>query len=225
MSPPGPVPPSATGVPGPPYDPEALFPVLTAIVGEHGTVPPPKVLTDEQDVDGHGHDPCGLLLAETRPGDPFAPPTPVFTGLVEVNPTGAFQGVERPTTVIEVEVTGFADERTVDEIVARADRARCAVDFSVNYTPMPARRGIGTTRLDGVRARLSTATVRRVPADRNISLVPGEARLVFGHGPLMISVDVLTFRPGDTGRESTRLARETAFELATRLIRAVGGGD
>ncbi|MEE6263465.1 hypothetical protein [Plantactinospora sonchi] len=230
-SPPGSVPPSpgsvtpSPRVPGPPYDPEALFPVLTAIAGEHGTVPPPEVMTDEQELDGHGHNPCGLLTAEERPGEPFAPPTPVFTGLIEVNPTGAFQGVDGPTTVVEIEVTGFASDGIVEEVMERAGRARCATDFTVTYTPMPARRAVGTVRLGEVQARLSTGTVRRVPADQNISLVPGEARLVFAHGPLLISVDVLTFRPDSTGPKVTGLARKTAVDLATELLRAVGGGD
>ena len=76
-----------------------------------------------------------------------------------------------------------------------------------------------------IAARLTTATVSRVNPEsaEGMPFLPGNARLIFAHGSLLISVEALTFWPPklNTATEVTAIAQEKATSLATAIVTTV----
>lgn len=79
--------------------------------------------------------------------------------------------------------------------------------------------------LDSTSARLTTATVKRVnpEIDAGIDYLPGDARLVFAHGSLLISIEALALRPRkpNSASEITAMAQEKATMLAAAIVKAL----
>ncbi|WP_159079584.1 hypothetical protein [Plantactinospora sp. BC1] len=206
--------------PGPPYQPEAVLAALATTVRSRGTVPPPSLLAEDE-LASVQITPCRLFTAEARPGESFTPPLPIFAGLVEVNPIASFTSVERATTIMEVTVTGFASAAAAERVADRARSARCTPGFTLSYTTTDARRATDVIRIGASRARLTTGTALGPHPEQGFGFVPGEARLLLAHGPLLLTVGVLRLWQGSTGPEVTAMARRTAIEVATAALRAL----
>ncbi|MGX7675751.1 hypothetical protein [Plantactinospora sp. DSM 117369] len=212
------VPPSVA--PGPPFQPEAVLAALATAVQPRGSVPPPELLAEEE-LGSVEITPCRLFTAEARPGESFTPPEPIFAGSLEVNPTASFAGVEQPTTVMEVTVTGFASAATAERVAAQARSVRCTPEFVLSYTTTEARRAATVVRVGARPARLTTGTVPGPHPGQQLGFMPGEAHLLLAHGPLLLTVGVLKLGPGSSGPAVTALARQTAFEVTTAALGAL----
>ncbi|MEH0931109.1 hypothetical protein [Micromonospora sp. CPCC 205558] len=79
--------------------------------------------------------------------------------------------------------------------------------------------------IDSTSARLTTATVKRVnpEIDAGVDYLPGDARLVFAHGSLLISIEALTLWPRkqNSASEITAMAQEKATMLAEAIVKTL----
>ena len=74
-------------------------------------------------------------------------------------------------------------------------------------------------------ARLTTATVKRVNAgiEASVDYLPGDAKLAFAHGPLLISIEAVAIRSRmpNSATDITAAAEEKASKTATALVKAL----
>jgi hypothetical protein len=225
---PAPVPPP---LPQPPASPAPPDPAATTMEAVHaaaghvwpGAVRPPR-LTPDDELDGLSFEPCDLLIDDTDPpGRNSIFVAADWAGLVQMNPTDRFSDVNGPTTIADIRVAALADKPAAAAATKRAINAQCAPDFEVNFQPAPGRRAGSTVKIGAVDARLVTGTARAAGAGRDAGRPPGEARLTFARGPVVVSIAVVKLHFDGTGEEVTRQARTDAVKLAAEIARALPG--
>jgi hypothetical protein len=217
--PPPPPPPSVNPAPPAlPNDPQALMAAIRGLVEQAGVGD--DIRQGEIETGETQYTPCDLLVAESgaalRLGAEWA------AGL-EVNPVPSFQNIERPTTLLDVRVVRLPDASAAVAAATKVRTARCpSGEFRLTIGQASARWGARTVTIDSTSARLTTATVERVDPETEggMTHLPGDARLVFAHGPLLISVEALTLWPRrlNSAAEITDMAQEKATTLATAIL-------
>ncbi|WP_416901273.1 hypothetical protein [Micromonospora echinospora] len=176
---------------------------------------------------GEVSEPCDLLIAgsDRANGDAWDFDHVWAAGL-EVNPVSSFVNLERPTTLLDVTVIGLPDASAAGAAVRAAQTARCPQEeFRLDIGMATAQWSARTVTVESTSAQLTTATVSRVDpeAASGMRFLPGDARLIFAHGQLLISIEALTFWPRKltTGAEVTAMAQEKATSLATAIVKTL----
>ncbi|MGY4909090.1 hypothetical protein [Micromonospora aurantiaca (nom. illeg.)] len=176
---------------------------------------------------GEPYDPCDLLIADPDRSDGGGLEFDQVWGAgLEVNPVGTFVDVQPPTTLLNVTVIGLRDASAAAAAARTARTARCpSRDFRLTIGMATARWGTRSMTIGSTNARLTTATVSRVNPEsaEGMPFLPGNARLIFAHGSLLISVEALAFWPPklSTASEVTAIAQEKATSLATAIVKTV----
>jgi hypothetical protein len=217
--PPPPPPPSVNPAPSVlPDDPQALMAALGGLVERAGVGD--DVRQGEIETGETRYAPCDLLVAEPRAALRLGAE---WAAGLEVNPVPSFQNIERPTTLLDVRVVRLPDASAAVAAATEVRAARCpSGEFRLTIGQASARWGARTVTIDSTSTRLTTATVERVDPETEggMTLLPGDARLVFAHGPLLVSVEALTLWPRklNTAAEITAMAQEKATILATAIM-------
>lgn len=176
---------------------------------------------------GEPYEPCDLLIADPdRSNEGGLEFDQVWGAGLEVNPVGIFVDVQPPTTLLNVTVIRLRDAPAAAAAARTARTARCpSKDFPLNIGMATARWGARTMPIGSTSARLTTATVSRVNPEsaEGMPFLPGNARLIFAHGSLLISIEALAFWPPklSTASEVTAIAQEKATSLATAIVKTV----
>jgi hypothetical protein len=188
-----------------------------------GLVQAPQ-LTPDDELDGLSFEPCDLLIDDTDPPSRNSIPVSAnWAGLVQMNPTDRFSDVNGPTTIADIWVAALADRPAAAAATKRAITAKCAPDFEVNFQPAPGLRAGAKVKIGAADARLVTGTARDAGASHDSGRPPGEARLTFARGPVLVSIAVVKLDFDGTGEEVTRQARTDAVKLAGEVARALPG--
>ncbi|MEV4717238.1 hypothetical protein AB0J94_08570 [Micromonospora noduli] len=173
------------------------------------------------------YEPCDLLTADPdRAKGAGLQLDAVWAAGLEVNPVPSFQNIQTPMTLLDVRVVHLSDASAAVAAETRARTARCpSDDFHLNIGQATARWGSRAVTIDSTSARLTTATVKRVnpEIDAGVNYLPGDARLVFAHGPLLISIEALTLWPRkqNSAAEITAAAQEKAMTLAAAIVKTL----
>lgn len=195
IPPPPPPPPSVNPAPSaPPNEPEALMAAIRGLVKEAGVGDDIR----EREIEvGDWYGACDLLIADrdqqTVGGVEF---DQVWGAGLEVSPVSSFANIQGPTTLLDVTVIGLPDASAAVAAAHAARTARCPRDaFRLTIGMATAQWGARTVTIESTSARLITATVSRVDPQTagGLTLLPGDARLIFAHGQLLISIEALTF--------------------------------
>ncbi|MFC0506737.1 hypothetical protein [Micromonospora costi] len=225
---PAPPPPAVTASPASPYEPEAFLAIARAAVDEAGVGD--DVAQSDVESGEVSYRPCELFVTDPRSGDPEVSVDAVWAGQIEVNAVPSFQAVARPTTVVTVEVARLTDAATAGAAADRLRAARCpGGDFRLRMGLATARQAAATVTVGATGARVTTATVRRVDpeSEAGMTYLPGDARLFFAYGPLLVSVEALALWPrhGNTAAEITAMAQEKATTVAAAIVARLPPGD
>lgn len=168
--------------------------------------------------------PCDLLVAEpSRSEGSGLPLDAVWAAGLEVDPVASFQSVQGPKTVLDVRVVRLSDGSAAAAAAAGVRTARCPNgEFPLNIGLATARRGSRTVTVGATTARLTTATVLRVnpEVEAGVAYLPGDARLIFAHGPLLISIEALALRSrtSNSAAQITAAAAEKAMTVAAAIV-------
>ncbi|HEX5598804.1 MAG TPA: hypothetical protein VFX61_22705 [Micromonosporaceae bacterium] len=223
---PPPPPPSASPAPlTPPYEPEALMAAVSAAVKRvdgDADIRPGEIDTSEG---WTGISPCDLTIA-----DPVWDRTLDFEGIwasgIEVNPVPSFYDVQQPTIFLDIRVIHLPDPRAADSAARQVAATKCPTDdFHLKIGLATARRAQRTVRLESTSAQVTSATVQRLnpESEHVVTYLPGEVRLTFAHGPLLISVDALALQPrrAHTPAEVTAIAQKRAIAVGVEILQAL----
>lgn len=220
---PPPLPPPSPN-PAPVDTPEAVLAVVHATAERvwPGYIVRPAELTPDGELNGLSFEPCDLLIDDTVPPNGKSVPVAAnWAGLIQMNPTDRFSLVDGPTTIADIRVAALAAAPAAAAAAKRAIDAKCAPDFEVNFRPSPGRRAGSTVKIGAADARLTTGTARAVGASRDAGTPPGEVRLIFARGPVVVSISVVKLGFDGTGEEITRQARTDAVKLAGGIALAL----
>ncbi|WP_444950548.1 hypothetical protein [Micromonospora ureilytica] len=208
-----------------PNEPQALMATIRGLVEQTGVGD--DIRQGEIEAGEAWYEPCDLLIADPdRAKDAGLQLDAVWAAGLEVNPVPSFQNIQPPMTLLNVRVFHLPDASAAVAGATRARAARCPSDeFRLNIGQATARWGSRAVTIASTSARLTTATVKRVdPAiDAGVNYLPGDARLVFAHGPLLISIEVLTLWPRmqNSAAEITAAAQAKAMSLATAIVKTL----
>jgi hypothetical protein len=173
------------------------------------------------------YEPCDLLVTgPQRAKGSGMHLDAVWAAGLEVNAVPSFQNIRPPMTLLDVRVVHLPDAAAATAAATRARTARCPSDeFRLNIGQASARWGSRTVTIDSTSARLTTATVKRVnpEIEAGVTYLPGDARLVFAHGALLISTEALALWPRkqSSAAEITAMAQEKATTLAAAVVRTL----
>lgn len=224
-APPPPPPPSVNPAPSAsPNEPEALMATIRGLVKQAGVGDDIR----EREIEaGEWYGPCDLLIADPdRSKVGGLELDQVWGAGLEVNPVGIFIDVQPPMTLLDVTVVGLPDAPAAVAAARAVHTARCPKQaFRLNIGMATARWRARTMTIESTSARLTTATVSRVDPETaaGMPFLPGDARLIFAHGRLLISIEALTFWPPkvNTATEVTAMAQEKAASLATAIVKTL----
>ncbi|MFG2053831.1 hypothetical protein ACGFI9_07330 [Micromonospora sp. NPDC048930] len=223
-APPPPPPPVNPAPSAPANEPEALMAALRGLVEQAGVGDDIR----EREIEaGDAYEPCDLLIADpdqVKGGGLEI--DQVWGAGLEVNPVSSFTDIQRPTTLLDVTVIGLPDAAAAVAAARAARTAPCPREaFRLNIGMATARWDARTVTIESTSARLTTATVSRVDPETagGMTFLPGDARLIFAHGRLLISIEALTFRPRklNTAAEVTAMAQGTVTSLATAIVKTL----
>ncbi|MER7335474.1 MULTISPECIES: hypothetical protein [unclassified Micromonospora] len=224
--PPPPPPPSVSPASSAlPREPQAVMATVRGLVERAGVgddIRPGEIETGEV-----RYEPCDLLVAESNRAEGSGLRLDaVWSAGLEINPMPSFQNVQSPTTLLDVRVVRLPDASAAVAAATKVHAARCPSDkFRLTIGQASARRGARAVTVDSTSARLTTATVERVDPEieAGVAYLPGDARLIFAHGPLLISVEALTLWPRklNSPAEITAMAQEKATALAAEIVRSL----
>ncbi|SIM85003.1 hypothetical protein SAMN04489832_2487 [Micromonospora cremea] len=177
---------------------------------------------------GEAHfEPCDLLITDpNRAMGVGLDLDAVWAAGLEVNPVPSFQNIQPPMTLMDVRVVHLSEDSAAADAANQVRTAKCPSDeFRLNIGQATARWGARTVAVGPTSARLTSATVKRVnpEIEAGVAYLPGDARLVFAHGPLLISIEALTLWPRklNSAAEITAAAQEKAMTLAAAIVRAL----
>ncbi|MEU4773460.1 hypothetical protein [Micromonospora sp. NPDC023644] len=221
-----PPPPSVNPVPSAlPDDPQALMTTIRGLAEQAGVGD--DIRQGEIETGEARYEPCDLLIAEpNRAQGGGLPLDAVWAASLEVNPMSSFGSIGRPTTVLDVRVARLPDAAAAGAAATTVRTARCpGGEFRLVIGQASARWAARTVPIGSTSARLTTATVDRVDPgiEAGMTYLPGDARLIFAHGPLLISVEALTLWPRklSSAAEITAMAKEEATTLAAAIVRTL----
>ncbi|MCX5117884.1 hypothetical protein OG992_11885 [Micromonospora sp. NBC_00362] len=208
-----------------PNEPQALMATIGGLVKQTGVGD--DIRQGEIETGEAWYEPCDLLIADPdRAKNTGLQLDAVWSAGLEVNPVPSFQNIQPPMTLLNVRVFHLPDASAAVAGATRARAARCpSEEFRLNIGQATARWGSGAVTIASTSARLTTATVERVdPAiDAGVDYLPGDARLVFAHGPLLISIEALALWPRqqNSAAEITAAAQEKAMSLAAAVVKTL----
>ena len=223
--PPPPPPPSVNHAPSAsPNEPKALMATIRGLVEQAGVGDDIR----EREIEaGDWYGPCDLFIADPdRSNGGGLEFDQVWGAGLEVNPVGIFTAVQPPMTLLDVTVIGLPDAPAAVAAARAVHTARCPKQaFRLNIGMATARWRARTMTIESTSARLTTATVSRVDPESadGMPFLPGDARLIFAHGRLLISIEALTFWPPkvNTATEVTAMAQEKVASLATAIVKTL----
>lgn len=167
--------------------------------------------------------PCDLLIA-----DPVArlPLDAEWAAWIEVNAVLSFTIVTGPTTTLDIRVVRLPDVAAAATAAAKVRATRCpSGEFRLKNGRASAVRSTRTVRIGSTSARLTTARVKQVDpeSEAGMTYLPGDARVIFTHGPLLISIEALTLWPRELNSpaEITAMAHDKATALATAIVKTL----
>lgn len=185
-----------------------------------GPVPSPTF-----DAGRQRYEPCDLLVAEPVGwGHTDVGVDTVWAAELEVNAVASFQAVQPPWTIVEINVARLADAPAAAAAGKQARTGTCpGGPFRLTMGTIDAIRESRTLRIGATDARSTTATVQRVDPAFGLNLVPGDARLTFAHGALLVTVEVLRLWPGhaDPPKAITDGAQRAAVAIAADIMTAL----
>ncbi len=225
---PAPIPmPSVSVAPSPSLaGPEALMRTVGRVIDEGGF----GDVVDQSEIEpgGSSHATCDLLVADRdAPGYvDWLPLDADWSAAIDVNPVTSISSVRVPKTIMEVRVFHLHDDAAAAAAMAKVRAAPCSqADFALTIGRATARRDSRTVAIGSTQARLTTATVKRVNSDIEASAdyLPGDVKLAFAHGPLLISIEALALRSrkANSPTDITAAAEEKAWQTATALVKAL----
>ncbi|MEU8112825.1 hypothetical protein [Micromonospora sp. NPDC048947] len=208
-----------------PDEPQALMATIGGLVQQAGVGN--NIRQGEIETGEAQYEPCDLLIADPhRAKGAGLQLDAVWAAGLEVNPVASFQNIQAPTTLLDVRVVHLPDASAAVAAATRARTARCPSDeFRLNIGQATARWGSRALTIESTSARLTTATVKRVnpEIDAGVDYLPGDARLVFAHGSMLISIEALTLWPRkqNSASEITAMAQEKATTLAGTIVKTL----
>ncbi|MEV4536518.1 hypothetical protein AB0J82_22295 [Asanoa sp. NPDC049518] len=174
------------------------------------------------------HATCDLLIADPdAPGNAgWLPLDADWSAGIDVDPVTSISGLHGPKTTMEIRVFHLHDDAAAVAAAAKVRAATCSTaDFELTIGLATARRDSRTVAIGSRQARLTTATVKRVNpgVEASVDYLPGDAKLAFAHGSLLISIETLALRSrkANSATDITAAAEERASKTATAIVRAL----
>jgi hypothetical protein len=163
---------------------------------------------------------CGLRMDGRRADRTDLRVAAHYAGHVRLNPIPDLPSYAgRPTVVAQIDVAHLRDATAAGAAVRSAVAAECDGRFGLFGGPDEARRAGEKLRIGSGDARLTTGTLGIGTRATSLGFTPGEARLVFAYGPLVVDVLVLEVRPADERPDNaTSAARDQALAVASDVI-------
>ncbi|MEV0719505.1 hypothetical protein [Asanoa sp. NPDC050611] len=227
-APPPPVPtPSVSVAPSPSETgPAALMATIGRVIDEGGLGN--EIEQREIEPGGSSHATCDLLIAEPdAPGNAdWLPLDADWSAGIDVDPVTSIGGVYGPKTIMEIRVFHLHDAVAAAAAAAKVRAAACSkADFGLTIGMATARRGSRTVAIGSTQARLTSATVKRVnpEIEESVTYLPGDVKLAFAHGSLLISIETLAIRSrkANSPTEITAAAEKRASKTATAIVNAL----
>jgi hypothetical protein len=168
----------------------------------------------------------GRVVGVTLVSDDWLPLDADWSAAIDVNPVTSISSVHGPETIMEIRVFHLHDAAAAAAAAAKVRAATCPkADFALAIGMATARRGSRTVAIGSTRARLTTATVKRAnpEIEASVDYVPGDAKLAFAHGALLISIEALALRSrkANSPTDITAAAEEAARKTATAIVKAL----
>jgi hypothetical protein len=204
-------------------EPQALMATIGGVIERAGVGD--DIQQGEIESGATAYQPCGLLVSDaSRAAGSGLQLDAVWAAGLEVDPVSSFQNAG-PSTVLDVRVVYLPDDAAAAAAAARVRAARCpSGEFPLNIGLATARWGARTVTVGSTQARLTTATVERVNPEIEAGVyLPGDARLIFAHGPLLVSIEALAMRSrkANAAAEITAAAQEEAMTVAAAIVKAL----
>ncbi|GIF75901.1 hypothetical protein Asi02nite_54190 [Asanoa siamensis] len=165
--------------------------------------------------------PCDLLVVEPDKANWLKLESDWSSGL-EVNPVSSFGSLHGPKTVMDVKVFHLKDAAAAEAAATKARTAPCSrADAPLSIGFATAKRGSRTVEVGATPARLTTMTLKDVKPEADY--LPGDARVTFARGPLLISVEAVAFRSrkANAPTDITAAAEAKAMTTAIALTKAL----